>query len=186
MAGLFVHGHRMTYRAGARVVVVDHRHAIAGRKANRWLASCSGTDMALALAMAQRVLAEGLHDKDFCENWIVGWQAWRDHLNTRHYTPEWAEPITSISAQEMRRLAREIAAADGCVMFASRGINHHTNSPQTNRVLMCLMAITGNWGVSRRRVSEHDLRYADRGRRAGGTPAALDPASASPEPHWLG
>src|SRR3546814_4258902 len=32
------------------------------------------------------------------------------------------------------------------MIFASRGINQHTNSVQANRVLMFLAAITGNWG----------------------------------------
>ena len=80
------------------------------------------------------------------DNWVSGWEAWREHVNTRGYTAEWAEPITSIPAGEIRSLAREIAMADGCMLFGSRGINHHTNSTQTNRVLMFLMAMTGNWG----------------------------------------
>ena len=43
-------------------------------------------------------------------------------------------------------LAKTIAAADGCMIFLSRGINQHTNSVQTNRVFMFIAAITGNWG----------------------------------------
>lgn len=133
-------------RNRARMVVVDPRLTATAAKADRWLAIRPGTDMALGLAMSHCILSEQLHDAKFCAEWVVGFAQWRDFIVERGYSPEWAEPATGISAAEIRRLAREVAAADGCVIFASRGINQHTNSTQTNRVLMFLAAITGNWG----------------------------------------
>ena len=133
-------------RNGARMVAVDPRLTATASKADRWLPIRPGTDMALGLALAHHILAHGLHDAAFCAGWVLGFEAWRDFILARGYSPEWAEPITTIPAAEIRRLAEEIAAADGCVIFASRGVNQHTNSVQTNRVLMFLAAITGNWG----------------------------------------
>jgi anaerobic selenocysteine-containing dehydrogenase/Fe-S-cluster-containing dehydrogenase component len=133
-------------RNGAKMVVVDPRLTATASKADRWLPIRAGTDMALALALCQHILAHDLHDKRFCDGWVLGFGEWRDFILARGYTPEWAEPITGIAAAEIRRLAEEIAAADGCVIFASRGVNQHTNSTQTNRTLMFLAAITGNWG----------------------------------------
>ena len=130
----------------ARMVVVDPRYTVTASKADRWLPIRTGTDLALALAMAHEILAKNLHDREFCERWIVGWERWRDFLFERGYTPEWAAPLTGLPAEDIRKLAAEIAAADGCVLFASRGINQHTNAVQTNRALMFLAAITGNWG----------------------------------------
>jgi anaerobic selenocysteine-containing dehydrogenase len=106
----------------------------------------SGTDMALALAMAHHILSNGLHDREFCERHVEGWERWRDFIAEKGYTPDWAAEITGVPAADIRAAAEEIAAADGCVMFASRGINQHTNAVQTNRALMFLAAITGNWG----------------------------------------
>lgn len=131
---------------GARMVVVDPRYTVTASKADRWLPIRSGTDLALALAMAHHILAQGLHDSQFCERSVEGWEKWRDFIFERGYTAEWASPLTDISAEDIRRLATEIAEADGCVLFASRGINQHTNAAQTNRALMFLAAITGNWG----------------------------------------
>lgn len=133
-------------RNDARMVVVDPRLTATASKADRWLAIRPGTDMALGLAMCRHILADELHDRKFCEGWVLGFPEWRDFILARGYTPEWAEGITGIAAGEIRRLAEEVAAADGCVIFASRGINQHTNGTQTNRVLMFLAAITGNWG----------------------------------------
>jgi anaerobic selenocysteine-containing dehydrogenase/Fe-S-cluster-containing dehydrogenase component len=133
-------------RNKAKMVVVDPRLTVTASKADRWLAIRPGTDMALGLAMIHHILSEGLHDRKFCDAWVLGWEKWRDGILAAGYTPEWAAPITTISAADIRRLAEEVATADGCVIFASRGINQHTTSVQTNRVLMYLAAITGNWG----------------------------------------
>ena len=133
-------------RNGARIVVVDPRLTVTASKADQWLAIRPGTDMALGLALCQHILARGLHDQRFCADWVLGFEQWRDFIAQRGYTPQWAEPITGIPASTIQALAEEIAAADGCVIFASRGINQHTNGTQTNRVLMFLAAITGNWG----------------------------------------
>jgi len=133
-------------RNRARMFVVDPRHTVTASKADRWLPIRSGTDMALALAIAHHILAENLHDQRYCDAWVEGWERWREFLFDKGYTPEWAAPITGIPAADIRALAAEMAAADGCVIFASRGINQHTNAVQTNRVLMFLAAITGNWG----------------------------------------
>jgi anaerobic selenocysteine-containing dehydrogenase/Fe-S-cluster-containing dehydrogenase component len=130
----------------ARMIVVDPRFTATASKADRWLPIRTGTDMALALAMAHHILERGLHDRAFCEKSVEGWERWRDFIFEKRCTPQWAETITGIPAADIAAVAEEIAAADGCVMFASRGINQHTNGVQTNRALMFLAAITGNWG----------------------------------------
>ena len=128
------------------MVVVDPRLTVTASKADRWLAIRSGTDMALGLALACHILENDLHDLEFCEKSVEGWERWRDFIFEHGYTPDWAAPITDIPAAEIRRLAEEIAAADGCMIFSKRGTTQHTNGVQTNRVLMYLAAITGNWG----------------------------------------
>ncbi len=130
----------------AKMAVVDPRYTVTASKADRWLPIRPGTDMALGLAMAHHILSSGLHDRAFCESWVVGWERWRDFIFERGYSPEWAAPLTGIPAGDIRSLAEDVARADGCVIFGSRGLNQHTNSAQTNRVLMYLAAITGNWG----------------------------------------
>ena len=130
----------------AKMVVIDPRMTVTATKANQWLAIRPGTDLALALALSYHILARDLHDQRFCENWIAGWQEWRDFLFEKNYSPDWAASIVGIEAHAIRTLAEEIAAADGCVLFASRGVNQHSNGGQTNRALMFVAAITGNIG----------------------------------------
>jgi len=132
-------------KTGARLVAVDPRMSATANKADEWLAIRSGTDLALGLAMINHIFTKGLQDKHFCENWIEGWEKWRDYLDEMGYTPAWAAPITDLPQERIEKLAEEVAQADGCMIYASRGINQHSNGTQTNRVLMFLTAMTGNW-----------------------------------------
>ena len=129
-----------------RMVVVDPRYTATASKADKWLGIRPGTDMALGLAMAHHILSKGMHDPRFCDEWVLGWERWRDFIFSKGYSPDWAEAITGISAEEIRALSEDVAKADGCVIFGSRGLNQHTNSVQTNRAMMFVAAITGNWG----------------------------------------
>ncbi|MDX1433691.1 MAG: molybdopterin-dependent oxidoreductase, partial [Gammaproteobacteria bacterium] len=133
-------------RSGARLVVVDPRLSGTAAKADLWLPIRSGTDMALGLAMIHHIFARGLHDAAFCAHWVEGWERWRDFVHERGYSPAWAAGVTDIARERIEALAEEVAAADGCMIYASRGVNQHSNATQTNRVFMFLAAITGNWG----------------------------------------
>ncbi|MBT6274830.1 MAG: molybdopterin-dependent oxidoreductase [Chromatiales bacterium] len=133
-------------QSGAKMIAIDPRLTVTASKADEYLAIRPGTDLALALALAHYIFAQGLHDETFCREWVIGWEKWRDFINEKGYTPQWAAPITDLSEETIQNLARDIATADGCVIFASRGINQHINSVQANRALMYLAAITGNWG----------------------------------------
>ncbi|MDZ7747658.1 MAG: molybdopterin-dependent oxidoreductase [Halofilum sp. (in: g-proteobacteria)] len=131
---------------GAGMVVVDPRLTATASKADRWLAIRPGTDMALGLSLIQHLFASGRHDERFCREWVLGWEQWRDFVAAEGYTPEWAATVTGLAADAIRWLADAIAAADGCMLYLSRGINQHANATQTNRVFMFLAAMTGNWG----------------------------------------
>jgi anaerobic selenocysteine-containing dehydrogenase len=85
-------------RNRARMIVVDPRYTATASKADRWLGIRTGTDMALALAMAQHILAHDLHDKAFCGRWVEGWEQWRDYIAEKGYTPEWAATVTGLRA----------------------------------------------------------------------------------------
>lgn len=135
---------RLENRAG--LICVDPRHTVTASKADWHLPIRPGTDLALALALAWQILHESLQDDHFCKNWVQGFEQWKRFIFEQQYSPAWAAKITDIAEDDIRTLARRIAKADGCVMFGSRGINQHVNSVQTNRALMFVAAITGNWG----------------------------------------
>src|SRR5262249_48225427 len=113
----------------------------ATQMADLWLAPRVGTDAALALAMVQVLISEGLYDKAFVERFCHGF----DELAARaaEYSPSVAERLTGVPAQQIAAAARMFA--DGPSPFVSgHGIDAFSAGVQTFRAYHCLVAISGN------------------------------------------
>lgn len=80
-----------------------------------WIAPLPGTDVALMLAIAEVLDAEGLADKEFLRTYTVGYDRFADYLRGTvdgiAKDPEWAAAITGVPADRIRTLARDMAAA---------------------------------------------------------------------------
>lgn len=59
-------------KAGARLIVVDPRHAGLARRADQWLRVRPGSDGALALGLAHVMIDRGWYDRDFVREWTNG------------------------------------------------------------------------------------------------------------------
>src|SRR4029450_9923969 len=91
-------GHRPGW-GGRYIVVVDVRQTEAAALANEVLLLRPGTDAALALAMMQVIVGEGLFDGDFVTRHTLGFDQLGAHL--RQHTPAWAAGVTGISAERI-------------------------------------------------------------------------------------
>jgi anaerobic selenocysteine-containing dehydrogenase len=146
--------HAMADR-NVRMVTFDVRLSITAAKSSEWVPIKPGTDLAVALAMSNLIMEEGLYRTDgeafmkFCrmtsnvdattEEKVA---ALKDHL--AQYTPEWAEKISGVPADKIRSIAREFALArPGCLM-SYRGAVAHYYGAETERAMQLLAAITGN------------------------------------------
>jgi DMSO reductase family type II enzyme molybdopterin subunit len=63
-----------------------------------------------------------------------------------NYTPEKAGAITGLSPNLIRQFAREVAAANNAMIFASWGSCKHHHSDLFQRAMILLLALTGNQG----------------------------------------
>ena len=96
-------------RRGAKVVVIDPmRHRTAAR-ADWYIPIRPGTDGALALAMMNVIIGEGLTDEAYVRDHTVGYEELAERVT--QYTPEWASEQTGIPAEDIRTLAREYATS---------------------------------------------------------------------------
>ncbi|MBO0796319.1 MAG: molybdopterin-dependent oxidoreductase, partial [Ktedonobacteraceae bacterium] len=91
-------------KRGAYVVHIDTRRTEASRHADEVLLLRPGSDAALALAMAQVIVQEGLYDREFVDKYTLGFAQFADHV--QQYTPEWAATVTGIEPERIRALAR--------------------------------------------------------------------------------
>jgi len=125
-----------------KIIVVDPRKTMLARRADVWLQLRPGTDDALALAMLNVIIEEGLEDRQFVDQWCHGYEELAQRVKA--YTPEWAEPITWCSASDIRAAARLYAQIRPSMLEWGCAIEHTPACFQTVRALLCLPSITGN------------------------------------------
>ncbi len=128
---------------GCKLVVIDPAFTETAQKADEWLPIKPGTDGALALAMCQVIIDEGLQDKDFTDRYCEGFDGFGDHLDQKGYTPEWAAEICGIDAVTIRRIAREFATTKPAISTIFKGSGYYTNGHDAGRACYILDAITG-------------------------------------------
>ncbi|MGF0100928.1 molybdopterin-containing oxidoreductase family protein [Bariatricus sp. SGI.019] len=133
-------------KRGVKIIVVDPRHSVTAHDADIHLQLIPVTDGALALSMAQVIIEEGLYDKEFVENYVYGFEEYREYV--QNFVPEEAEKITGVPAAQIRLAARTYAGNNpASVMFSASPIVHHINGVQNYRAVFSLIAITGNYDV---------------------------------------
>jgi anaerobic selenocysteine-containing dehydrogenase len=103
-----------------------------------------GTSGALALTMANVIIQEGLFDRDFVENWTVGFEEFRAYVRT--FPPSVGEDITGVPAPLIARAARLYATSKPAGLLSGANATvHHTNGVQNHRALTALIGLTGNF-----------------------------------------
>ena len=79
-----------------------------------WLTPRPGSDTAVMLGIAHTLLAEGLHDPDFLARYCVGFDRFAAYLSGeidgQAKDADWAAALSGLEAQDIRALARRMAA----------------------------------------------------------------------------
>jgi anaerobic selenocysteine-containing dehydrogenase len=105
-----------------------------------------GTSGALALGMANVIIEEGLYDREFVENYTLGFEEYRDYV--REFPPAVTEEITGVPAQKIIEAARLYATTKpACMLNSPNATTHHTNGVQNHRAIIALVGLTGNYDV---------------------------------------
>ncbi len=127
---------------GAELITVDPRKTLLASKARLWLQLRPGTDLALALGMLKVIVEEELYDREFVEQWTVGFDELKKHL--RKYPLEHMAGITWLSKETIIEAARLYAGTKPACLQWGNALEHNINSVQCVRALMILKAVTGN------------------------------------------
>jgi anaerobic selenocysteine-containing dehydrogenase len=151
--------------AGAELAVMDPRLSNTASMAHHWMPTYPGSEGAVLLAMARVILAEGLYNREFLENWVN----WQDYLAAKHpggpqdfetfiarlldlyaeHTPDAAAQAAGIGADQIVSVARRIGEA------GTRFAAHNWRGPaagnlggwQITRCLHFLSVLTGAVGT---------------------------------------
>ncbi len=127
---------------GAKLIVIDPRLTYMAGRADIWLQLRPGTDAALALGMANVIISEGLYDREFVENYVHGWDKFVERV--REYPLGKVEEITWVPADKIREAARLFAQTKPAAIQWGVAIEQTINSIDSDRLLIDLVAITGN------------------------------------------
>lgn len=130
---------------GATIITVDPRLSTAASKSQHWLAIKPSTDIALLLAWMNVLINENLYDKNYVEQYGLGFDELKDHVQM--YTPEWAYGITTIKPEDIRKTARIMAAAAPAVIIhPGRHVTWYGDDSQRARSIAILNGLLGSWG----------------------------------------
>lgn len=138
---------------GIEFIHIDpHYNPTAQLLGGRWIPIRPQTDAALAQAIMQVWVVEGLYDKDYVAKRTTGFDEWRDHLLGQDdgvpKTPEWQEPETGVPARVVRALARQWAKkktylAAGANGGGFGGACRGAGGAQWARCMVMMMAMQG-------------------------------------------
>ena len=112
---------RAIQQRGGRVVVIDPRHTETAKRADEHHFIRPGTDVFLLLAMTQVLFAENLVDVGRLADVTDGLNTLRDAVKA--FSPETVAATTGMAADDIRRLARELAATPRAALYGRVGIS---------------------------------------------------------------
>ena len=128
---------------GGRLVVVDPRTTRTAKLADRHLAIRPGTDPHLLLSIAHVLFAEGLVDHGEVEPHLEGADA--IEATVAPFTPESVAAVSGIGAEEIREIARELAAAKSAAVYGRIGVHTAEFGTLASWAADLLTILTGNF-----------------------------------------
>jgi formate dehydrogenase major subunit/formate dehydrogenase alpha subunit len=130
--------------AGATLVVADPRAVWMTTLAEKHLQIRPGSDVWLLNAMAHVICAEGLVDEAFVREHTENFEAVRETV--ARYTPEEAERVTGVPAEDIRWIARRYATTKKAGIYYTLGITEHSHGTDNVYALVNLVLMTGHLG----------------------------------------
>ena len=130
---------------GAKLIVADPRRIELTGFADRWLRLRIGTDIPLYNAMAHVIIKEGLYNKEYVERRTEGIEELAEFV--KGYTPQVAEKISGVPAQDIIDTAREYATAGNAAIIYTLGITEHSCGVHNVQSLANLGLLCGYFGM---------------------------------------
>jgi anaerobic selenocysteine-containing dehydrogenase len=132
-------------RRGARVVVVDPRRTAMARRADLHLAVRPGTDVVLALAVANRWAARGMIDTDFVARAVDGAEVFLEEA--ARWPVERAADVCGLAAEDIERFADWYGSTRPAMLRIGWGQERNANGGAACRAILALPALGGHFGV---------------------------------------
>ena len=129
---------------GAKMIVIDPRRIDLVDFAEMWLPLKPGTNVPVFSAMAHVIVKEGLVNNEFIAKRTEGYQEFVESLEK--FTPEYAEEISGVPAEDIRKAARMYANAKNAAIYWGMGISQLSHGTASAMALIHLAFLTGQIG----------------------------------------
>ncbi len=168
---------RRAKERGMKLIVVDPRKTELSTFADIHLQVKPGEDPALISGLINVILSEGLHDQEFCDQWVNGLGELMAEVAP--FTPEYVAERCQIDADDLVAAARMFAAGTRGTAGTGTGPNMAPNSLLTEHLAISLNAICGRVNREGDHLESGALLYPDTPKRAQAI-APVDPRTGPP------
>jgi anaerobic selenocysteine-containing dehydrogenase len=127
---------------GGKVVVVDPRRTRTAKLANEHFFIRPGSDAFALMAIAHVLFDEGLVDLGEADPWLEGVETVR--ALALDFPPEAVAGACGIAAEDLRRIARELAAAERAAVYGRIGTTTQSFGTTASWLVDVVNALTGN------------------------------------------
>ncbi|MEO6495991.1 MAG: molybdopterin-dependent oxidoreductase [Solirubrobacteraceae bacterium] len=128
---------------GGKIVVVDPRRSRTAEAADEHLFIRPGADALLLAGIVNTLFAEGLTDPGVAGEHVAGLEEVRELMDP--FTAEAVAAPTGIAAEDVRRIARELAAADSAAVYGRIGTTTQTFGATASWLIDVVNVLTGNF-----------------------------------------
>ena len=140
-------GHLRRGRPGQRgkLVAIGPYLSVTAAHADEWVPARPGSDAALALGLAHILVRDGRHDETFVTDRATGFEAFRERL-LADYAPETVGEATGVPAEQIERLAHEMADHGPALVVAGDAAVTGPDGLATALAVAHLNALLGGFG----------------------------------------
>ena len=135
---------KQAQKKGSRIIVIDPVKTATAKAFDDYIRIRPSADGALALAMANTIIENNLHDKKFVEKYVLGFNRFKAYASS--FTLKRAEQITGISAEIIQSMALQYAGAKTASIYIGFGMQRYHNGGNNIRCIDALAAVTGKIG----------------------------------------
>ncbi|MEM1140185.1 MAG: molybdopterin-dependent oxidoreductase, partial [Pseudomonadota bacterium] len=132
---------RAAQARGAKLVVMDPRQSDNAKRADIWLPLKAGSDAAMMFGWLKVIFDEGLYDKNFVEDWTIGFQELRARVN--EYPLERVAKLTGCDPEMIAKAARMYATEGPSIIPWTPITDMQRNSTSAIRLQCILRAVCG-------------------------------------------
>ncbi len=132
---------------GCKVIVADPRFTRTAAKADMYVRTRSGGDVAFLFGVLYHVFKNGWEDKEYIRKRVYGMDQVRDEV-MKKWTPDKVTDVTGVPEEQVHEVAKILAENRPGFIIWAMGQTQHTNANAIVRASNILMLALGNVGRS--------------------------------------